>query len=171
MLASYFLSRTLVPTMVLYLLPKEAEAEARGEGTGSDPAAGATGVARIWTFARHPSSFHHAFNRGFDRLRLAYQGLLDWVLDHRLGTLTALLGFALGSAVLIPHLGQDFFPAVDAGQFRMHVRARPACASRRRNGSSARSRTPYATSCPRRAGHDPRQHGVDAIVHDHGLCR
>src|SRR5438132_4054320 len=71
MLASYFLSRTLVPTMVLFLLPKEAEAEARGE---NEEAAGRK--ASLWTFLRHPSSFHHAFNRGFERMRRTYQGLL-----------------------------------------------------------------------------------------------
>src|SRR5437868_9569691 len=68
MLASYFLSRTLIPTLVLYMLPKEAEAEMRGEGEGPDPAAGTTGLARLGAFARHPSAFHHAFNRGFERL-------------------------------------------------------------------------------------------------------
>src|SRR5256712_2999365 len=71
MLASYFLSRTLVPTMVLYLLPKEAEAEGRGENE-KPASSGST----LWSYVRHPSSFHHAFNRGFERLRLAYQGLL-----------------------------------------------------------------------------------------------
>ncbi|MGA2253526.1 MAG: efflux RND transporter permease subunit, partial [Thermoguttaceae bacterium] len=123
MLASYFLSRTLVPTMVLYMLPAEAKAEARGQGAGSEPAVGASGLARLWTFVRHPSAFHHAFNRGFERLRQVYRGFLDWTLDHRLSAATVLLGFALGSAPLFPRLGQDFFPAVDAGQFRMHVRA------------------------------------------------
>src|SRR5437762_2326680 len=73
MLASYLLSRTLVPTMVLYLLPAEARGEAE-EPAGPRPTS--------W-------SFHHAFNRGFERLRLAYQGLLGWALDHRLVTLTA----------------------------------------------------------------------------------
>src|SRR5260221_4411076 len=75
MLPSYFLSRTIVPTMVLYLLPKEAEAEARGET--EEPA----GIRHsLWSYIRHPSVFHHAFNRGFERFRLAYHGLLGWVL-------------------------------------------------------------------------------------------
>jgi multidrug efflux pump subunit AcrB len=121
MLASYFLSRTLVPTMVLYLLP--AEAEVRGEGEGPAPGATATGLAKLWSFVRHPSSAHHAFNRAFEWLRRTYHDLLDWALDHRPVTLTVLLGFALGSAALFPCLGQDFFPGVDAGQFRLHVRA------------------------------------------------
>jgi multidrug efflux pump subunit AcrB len=123
MLASYFLSRTLVPTMVLYLLPSEAEAEMRGDAEGPDLAAGARGFGKAWAFIRHPSAFHHAFNRGFERLRQAYHGFLDFALDHRLATVGVLLAFALGSTALFPRLGQDFFPAVDAGQFRMHVRA------------------------------------------------
>jgi multidrug efflux pump subunit AcrB len=66
---------------------------------------------------------HDAFNHGFERLRLAYHGLLDWALDHRFATVAVLLGFALGSLALYPRIGQDFFPSVDAGQFRLHVRA------------------------------------------------
>src|SRR5205807_6742459 len=67
--------------------------------------------------------FHQWFNRRFERLRSAYQGLLAWALDHRWVTVVVLLGFALGSLALAPRIGQDFFPAVDAGQFRLHVRA------------------------------------------------
>src|SRR5207249_7763048 len=83
MLASYFLSRTLVPTMVLYLLPKEAEAEAR---TGNEELTPAVSRPTLWSLLRHPSSLHDAFNRRFERLRLVYHGLLDWALDHRLVT-------------------------------------------------------------------------------------
>ncbi|HEV3144484.1 MAG TPA: efflux RND transporter permease subunit, partial [Gemmataceae bacterium] len=111
MLASYLLSRTLVPTMVLYLLPKEIPlytAEEHGEA--------APGGGLIWRV-------HHAFNRQFERLRSAYQGLLNWALNHRFITLGVMLGFALASLLLFPRTGQDFFPAVDAGQFRLHVRA------------------------------------------------
>src|SRR5205085_1010226 len=115
MLASYLLSRTLVPTMVLYLLPKEAAAEAgRGDHHSARPRL------TLWSVLRHPSQFHEAFNRGFERLRIAYHGLLDWALDHRLLTLAVLLGFAVGSLGLHPWIGQDFFPTVDAGQFRLH---------------------------------------------------
>jgi multidrug efflux pump subunit AcrB len=118
MLASYFLSRTLVPTMVLYLLPKEAEAEAkRGHDEPTSPRL------TLWSVIRHPSSFHHAFNHGFERFRRSYQGLLGWALDHRFVTTTVMLGFALGSLALYPWIGRDFFPNVDAGQFRLHVRA------------------------------------------------
>src|SRR5262249_53330652 len=118
MLTSYFLSRTLVPTMVLYLLPKEAEAEARGE---TEAPAGARHS--LWSYLRHPSQFHRAFNRAFERFRRAYEGLLGWTLNHRFIAILALLGFALASLALYPRTGQDFFPSVDAGQIRLHVRA------------------------------------------------
>jgi multidrug efflux pump subunit AcrB len=111
MLASYFLSRTLVPTMVLYLLPRELPLHA-AEQQGSAPSGGGP----IW-------QFHHRFNSLFERLRSAYRALLGWALEHRLVTLVGMLGFALGSLLLAPRLGEDFFPAVDAGQFRLHVRA------------------------------------------------
>jgi multidrug efflux pump subunit AcrB len=109
MLASYFLSRTLVPTMVLYLLPKEVPLY-------TDPEQAATAGGPIWRF-------HRRFERGFERFRTAYEGLLGWALEHRFATLVVMLGFALGSLLLAPRLGEDFFPAVDAGQFRLHVRA------------------------------------------------
>jgi multidrug efflux pump subunit AcrB len=111
MLASYFLSRTLVPTMVLYLLPPEVPLYA-AEERGTPAAEGGP----IWRV-------HHAFNRLFERLRSAYRGLLGWALDHRLVTAAVMLGFAFGSLALFPRIGQDFFPSVDAGQFRLHVRA------------------------------------------------
>jgi multidrug efflux pump subunit AcrB len=128
MLASYFLSRTLVPTMVLYLLPPEVPlyaAEEHGtqssrhtpsgvaDGTRSVPATPSGGP--IWRV-------HQAFDRQFERLGSTYQGLLGWALDHRLAAITILLGFALGSLALFPRIGQDFFPSVDAGQIRLHVR-------------------------------------------------
>jgi multidrug efflux pump subunit AcrB len=112
MLASYFLSRTLVPTMVLYLLPPEVHMYAEGEGANAHPPAGGP----IWRF-------HHAFNRRFEQLRGGYLGLLSWALGHRVMSITALLGFALLSLALAPWIGEDFFPSVDAGQFRLHVRA------------------------------------------------
>jgi multidrug efflux pump subunit AcrB len=108
MLASYLLSRTLVPTMVQYLLPAEAALHA--------PGAHPDEAGPVWRF-------HHRFNRGFERLRAGYLGLLGFALAHRR---TVAFGFALFvgvSCALIPMLGQDFFPVVDAGQFRLHVRA------------------------------------------------
>src|SRR5437868_5547063 len=78
MLASYFLSRTLVPTMVLYLLPVEAAAEARRDDAETSK------PLLTWRSAlRHPSYFHESFNRGFERLRNSYHELLGWALGHR----------------------------------------------------------------------------------------
>ena len=108
MLASYLLSRTLVPTMVLYLLPKEIGLYTEGEH-------GSSAGGPIWRF-------HQGFNRQFERLKNVYEGLLGWVLEHRAITVVALLTFAFGSLGLAPWIGRDFFPTVDAGQFRMHVR-------------------------------------------------
>jgi multidrug efflux pump subunit AcrB len=109
MVASYLLSRTLVPTMVLYLLPKEVSLY-------TDPKRAATGGGPIW-------KFHRQFERVFEQFRAGYQGLLGWALEHRVITLVLMVGFALGSLALAPQLGEDFFPTVDAGQFRLHVRA------------------------------------------------
>jgi multidrug efflux pump subunit AcrB len=119
MLASYFLSRTLVPTMMLYLLP--AEAKALAEHGHEEPALQKKRT--LWSALRHPSAIHDAFNRGFDRLRQAYQNVLGWALDHRFVTVVVLLGFAISSLALFPRAGRDFFPAVDSGQIRLHVRA------------------------------------------------
>jgi multidrug efflux pump subunit AcrB len=108
-LTSYLLSRTLVPTMVLYMLPVEVPLY-------TDPQRSATGGGPIW-------QFHRRFERLFERLRSAYEGLLDVALNRPYLTLVLMLGFAAGSLGLAPWLGEDFFPAVDAGQFRLHVRA------------------------------------------------
>ena len=113
MLASYFLSRTLVPTMVLYLLPAEVK-EHQGQAGEIAPTGGPLHFFH---------AFHQSFNRAFDRFRLAYQGWLDWSLTRPLTTIGVLLGFAAGSLLLYPRIGRDFFPSVDAGQIRLHVRA------------------------------------------------
>ena len=110
MLASYFLSRTLVPTMVLYLLPAEVGRHEQDESSGST---------RQGVLGR----FHHRFEGGFERLRGIYQEMLRWALDHRGVTLAGMLGFALASTCLMLGIGRDFFPSVDAGQFRLHMRA------------------------------------------------
>ena len=111
MLASYFLSRTLVPTMVLSMLPSEIPLYTAEEQGLAPPGGGP-----IWRF-------HLRFDRQFERLRAFYEGLLGWALSHPVLTLATMMSFALGSLLLAPWLGEDFFPAVDAGQFRMHVRA------------------------------------------------
>jgi multidrug efflux pump subunit AcrB len=112
MLASYLLSRTLVPTMVLYLLAPEARArEARDAAGGVPP--------RRSVFGR----LSDGFEAGFHRLTGAYEGVLDWALEHRSVVLLVFGAFAIASLGLYPLVGRDFFPTVDAGQLRLHVRA------------------------------------------------
>ncbi|HWZ50716.1 MAG TPA: efflux RND transporter permease subunit [Granulicella sp.] len=107
--ASYFFSRTLIPTMVMFLLPKEVE-----QHQNPDP------TRRPGWFANLHTRFEHAFDRFAGR----YTGLLSQCLEHRTVFITLFLVFCLSSLLLIPFLGRDFFPAVDAGQFRLHVRAK-----------------------------------------------
>jgi multidrug efflux pump subunit AcrB len=111
MLASYVLSRTLVPTMVQYLLRHEVH---RYREDAHGPQAGSWNP--IW-------ALHYAFNRGFERLRNGYRSCLAWALRHRLAVVVVSVGLFAGSLVLVGRIGQDFFPVVDAGQFRLHVRA------------------------------------------------
>jgi multidrug efflux pump subunit AcrB len=108
MLASYLLSRTLVPTMAMYLLKEHDDNENAGHQSSRNP------------FTR----FQLAFEAGFEKFRSAYLGLLTVCVDHASLFLTLFLVFAFASIGLItPWLGQDFFPAVDSGQFKIHVRA------------------------------------------------
>jgi multidrug efflux pump subunit AcrB len=111
MLASYFLSRTLVPTMFLYLIaPEEKAREARAAGTKRRSVFGAVS---------------DSFEAGFTKLTNIYQGTLDWALEHRKAAMAGFLTFALLSLFLYPFVGRDFFPTVDAGQLRLHVRCPP----------------------------------------------
>ncbi len=128
MLASYFLSRTLVPTMMLYLLPKEVHLYS-GEGDGPNEKKQKRrgllffiGYPFVW-LAGAIWGVHEAFDRLFERLRSAYGRLLGDLLGRPWLSAAVMLAFALGSLALFPFLGQDFFPVVDAGQFRLHVRA------------------------------------------------
>jgi len=66
---------------------------------------------------------HHLFNRGFEAARRAYGGFLAWALDHRVVVTTAFAALVVVSCALFPKIGRDFFPSVDAGQIRLHVRA------------------------------------------------
>jgi multidrug efflux pump subunit AcrB len=111
MLASYLLSRTLIPNMVHYLLKPELKLYLQGE---EGEAAGGSGI--IWRT-------HHVFNRRFEQMRSAYSGLLDWALEHRGLVLTIFAVFVVVSLCLAPFVGQDFFPTVDSGQLRLHARA------------------------------------------------
>ncbi len=109
MLASYLLSRTLVPTMAKYLLRGHEE-----EAT------------HIKVESRNPLvRLQVRFEQAFERARERYRGVLQTILEHRRAFLIAFFGLsALSLVVLVPLLGEDFFPAVDSGQFRLHVRTR-----------------------------------------------
>jgi multidrug efflux pump subunit AcrB len=113
MLASYLLSRTLVPTMVAYLLKPEVylyQQGAHGETAG--------GKGAFWRL-------HYLFNSAFEALRYRYLGLLDWSLSHRGRVLTAFMGISIASLGLVWFVGEDFFPNVDSGQMRLHARCPP----------------------------------------------
>ena len=108
MLASYLLSRTLVPTMAKYLLKEHSDAEAARKRLSRNP------------FIR----FQSAFESGFESFRRGYVRLLTLCVDNAAVFLILFLLFAVGSVgLLAPSLGQDFFPSVDSGQFKIHVRA------------------------------------------------
>ncbi|MGA2849576.1 MAG: efflux RND transporter permease subunit [Terracidiphilus sp.] len=109
MLASYLLSRTVVPTMAKYLLKEHDDAQAAKKQASRNP------------FVR----FQHGFEHGFERMRNGYVRLLTVCVDHAAIFLVLFTVFALASVgLLLPSLGQDFFPSVDSGQFKIHVRAR-----------------------------------------------
>jgi CzcA family heavy metal efflux pump len=104
MLASYFLSRSLVPTLVMLLM-----ARSHGEGAST----GKSALKRVYL----------AFDRQFERMRRAYSLSLSTLLVHRRQFGGLFLAFCVLSCLLYPVLGRDFFPTVDAGQIRLHIRA------------------------------------------------
>ena len=104
---SYFLSRTLVPTMANYLLVAHA---VHGDG-GRPP-------------TRNPLvNFQRGFEARFERFRALYRDLLGLALRHRAVFIASFLAFVIASFLLAPFLGRNFFPSVDAGRILMHVRA------------------------------------------------
>src|SRR4026208_1969358 len=137
MLASYLLSRTVVPTMVRFLLRghlDEIDTSLAQSVEGSDggeekianrsrenpTAPRVSGLGQIFGFL---SWIHEKFNHLFEKLRARYVNALRWCLEHRRIVFGAMGAMVLVSVALVPFLGRDFFPAVDAGQFRLHVRA------------------------------------------------
>jgi multidrug efflux pump subunit AcrB len=113
LLASLALSFTMVPVLFLYLMRSQSQAPARH---GASAAAGPPNAL---------SRVHLAFERHFERLREMYRNALAWGLAQARITVLAFLGVILISLPLFPFLGRDFFPDVDAGQMRLHVRAPP----------------------------------------------
>jgi multidrug efflux pump subunit AcrB len=107
MLASYILSRTLVPTMAMYLLKVHS---------GRDAGKRVLNPFKL---------FQRAFDRGFERVRLNYQLLLTTFVYRRFVIVPVFVAICVGASILLfPWLGQDFFPSSDSGQIRMHLRAK-----------------------------------------------
>jgi multidrug efflux pump subunit AcrB len=113
MLASYLLSRTVVPTMVKFLLRDHLD-EVHHEGEETKRPPGVMGFF-TWIYLR--------FEAGFEKLREVYTGALEWTLKHRVVPFVAMAILLVIAACMVPFLGRDFFPQVDAGQFRLHARA------------------------------------------------
>jgi len=113
MLASYLLSRTLVPTMAKYLLAAEVHLHEPGHEQRPPRT----------VFGRVFRRIHAGFERGFAGMREGYRSVLEAALAHPAVTISVFALFSLISLGLMPFLGQDFFPSVDAGEFRLHVRA------------------------------------------------
>jgi multidrug efflux pump subunit AcrB len=108
MLASYFLSRTVVPTMAKYLLHEHDPESEKQKHQSRNP------------LVRAQLAFEHRF----EQLRNFYFGLLQLAIAHSTVFLILFFAFTIGSfAVLYPWLGQDFFPSVDSGSFKLHLRA------------------------------------------------
>jgi len=108
MVASFVLSRTLVPTMAMYMLRPHAPGVQHGGAT--------TGIAG--GLAR----FQRGFEARFEGVRARYIGLLRLALAGRRRFVPGFLGLVLASFVLVPFLGSNFFPSVDSGQILLHVR-------------------------------------------------
>jgi multidrug efflux pump subunit AcrB len=108
MLASYLLSRTVVPTMAKYLLVAQTEDERRAMAAQS----------------RNPFVlFQRKFEAGFEGIRERYHHGLEACIRHSRLFVLCFLAACLLSFLLIPWLGQDFFPSVDNGEFKLHMRA------------------------------------------------
>src|ERR1700726_1584170 len=112
MIASYILSRTLVPTLAMYWIRKHGEESHQAKGRKT--------FAPFTWFSR----FHRWFNNRFEKFREGYRDLLSFGLRNAGKLVTLVLGFTVVSMGLFPFLGQNFFPSVDSGQFDMHVRVK-----------------------------------------------
>ncbi|MEO6788480.1 MAG: efflux RND transporter permease subunit, partial [Chthoniobacteraceae bacterium] len=116
MLASYVLSRTLVPTLVMWFYRNSPYHSHEAEDTADEaPPSG-------WS-----APFVHiqrAFERGFSAFRNGYRSLLGAVMERRGTFAIVFLACCIGTFALVPQLGQDFFPKGDGGQFRLHLRTR-----------------------------------------------
>ena len=158
MIASYVLSRTLVPTMAHFLL--------RNQTHGHDASDGAKRPSRnplVW--------FQRAFERGFEALRQRYVGLLHLGLRKRVWLIGGFLVVAGLSFGLAPFLGSNFFPNIDSGEIKLHVRGQTGTAGREHDRACSRpSRPAIRKIIPReRAQERRRQHRPADLGHQHRL--
>jgi multidrug efflux pump subunit AcrB len=116
LLASLVLSRTLVPVMFMYLMRSSVAMHQQHGGAAQTPIGG---------FARPFFAIHQGFEAGFNAFREYYRAALAWVCAEPLQTVAFFIVLMGVSVLLFPRLGMDFFPQVDAGQMRLHVRAPP----------------------------------------------
>jgi multidrug efflux pump subunit AcrB len=108
MLASYLLSRTVVPTMAKYLLKEHTDEDAQKRKTSRNPFV----------------AFQRGFEHYFEKFRLGYIRILTFFVDHATAFIVVFLLICVVSVgLIVPELGQDFFPTTDSGAFKIHVRA------------------------------------------------
>jgi CzcA family heavy metal efflux pump len=111
MICSFILSRTLVPTMANYLLKKHEVETAKHSNV-------------LKARSKNPLvNFQRGFEARFERLRLGYKAILEGAIAHRSVFVVGFLAFIMLSFLLVPFLGQNFFPSVDSGQILMHARS------------------------------------------------
>lgn len=138
MIASFILSRTLVPTMARYLLkPRQGHAHEEDPASNSSPAKGNVLV-----------RFLQGFEHYFERLRTSYRGLLSFALTHPVLVVAGFLGVAALSLCLAPSLGQNFFPELDAGAIKIHMRAQPGTRIEETTATSERVEQTIRTIIP-----------------------
>jgi multidrug efflux pump subunit AcrB len=116
LIGSFILSRTLVPTMASYLLVAHGDRQDHSVARTHDAGEG-----------HHPRNllvrFQHGFEMRFEKVRIGYHRCLDLVMERRVAFSAGFLAFVLLSLLLVPFLGRNFFPTVDAGEISLHVRA------------------------------------------------
>lgn len=110
MIASYIISRTLIPTLVMFMMVNHKPTDIHGD---------LSSLASKNPFVK----IHHKFNHGFEIFRQSFSLLIAGLLEKRKRFMAVFFGFCLLSTGLFPILGQDLFPVVDSGQLRLHIRA------------------------------------------------
>jgi multidrug efflux pump subunit AcrB len=119
LMASFLLSFTLVPILFKYLMRSSVAAHYGAAAHGTAPHAAQSGKPNVF------SRFHRRFEDGFAAFREGYGRSLSWALSNSRHTVLFFIGLMIVSLALFPALGRDFFPQIDAGQMRLHVRTPP----------------------------------------------